>query len=104
MEEQAAEALVQQRGFEAELKHEVHGLVQTLDVLKKKNAALPIPDEERTQKIEALASSVATLEQELIRSESQHDEVIAEQLSHMTKSSESLNLGRKGSGSSRDGQ
>ncbi|KAJ3135430.1 hypothetical protein HDU90_003831 [Geranomyces variabilis] len=85
MEEQAAQALVQQRAKEAELEHEMHGLKQTIDVLKKKNESLPNPSEEHAQKINALSASVSSLEEELKRNESVHDTEIAETLAHMSK-------------------
>ncbi|KAJ3149847.1 hypothetical protein HDU86_006803 [Geranomyces michiganensis] len=89
MEELAAQSLVQQRAKEAELEHEMHGLRQTIDVLKKKNESLPHPSEEHTQKIDALSASVSSLEEELKRNESAHDAEIEQTLAHMSKNQRS---------------
>ncbi|KAJ3015417.1 hypothetical protein HKX48_004605 [Thoreauomyces humboldtii] len=88
MEEQAAEVLVEQRGREAELHGEVHELLRTIEVLKKKDADLPVGSPERTEKIHLLETSVATLAKELERTESKHDADIATSLSHMSKNSQ----------------
>lgn len=110
MQELSVETLLEQRGREAELEQELHGLLRTVEVLKHKveiestakstamlttshlhqNASLPEPPEEQTQKIDKLETSVAELHRELQRRESQHDEIIANTLTKLNSRRGSL--------------
>ncbi|TPX67925.1 hypothetical protein SpCBS45565_g03473 [Spizellomyces sp. 'palustris'] len=86
-QEELADALIQQRGREAELDLEVRGLRRTIEVLKNKNASLPNPPEGHTQKIQVLEAAVKDLQRELRRQESEHDEIIERTLSTLRRGS-----------------
>ncbi|KND04051.1 uncharacterized protein SPPG_01496 [Spizellomyces punctatus DAOM BR117] len=101
-QDELADALIQQRGREAELELEVRGLRRTIEVLKNKNASLSNPPEEHTQKIEILEAAVKDLQRELRRQESEHDDIIERTLNTLRRGSSGSVGGKDISGEGAD--